>query len=74
MVNKRRSHKFYEALKHEASDEGKAEINVLSIPFDYMQHLLPSQSSDQISPLIPCYVICPRNEHSEILRVALWHP
>lgn len=39
MVHKRRSRKFYEALKHEASDDGKAEENVLSIAFDYMQNL-----------------------------------
>lgn len=39
LVHKRKSRKFYSALKHEASDDGKKEDNVLSLAFDFMQNI-----------------------------------
>lgn len=36
-VHKRKSKKFYSALKHESSDAAKDESHVLSLAFDYMK-------------------------------------
>jgi hypothetical protein len=37
VVHKRKSKKFYDALRHEQSDEAKTETHVLSLCFDYMK-------------------------------------
>jgi len=37
LVHKRKGKKFYAALKHEQSDDGKKESNVLALSFDFMK-------------------------------------
>lgn len=39
LIHKRRSRKFYSALKYESSEDGKKEDNVLSLAFDFMQNI-----------------------------------
>ena len=48
-VHKRRSEKFYNALKHETSEDGSREGHVLSLAFDYMKTIsLPKVPVQQL--------------------------
>lgn len=76
LVHKRKSKKFYAALKHESSDEAVMETNVLSLAFDFMQNVhipkIPVQEMFYLRQLT-ISVFCITDIKGKISQIYVYH-
>ena len=76
LVHKRKSKKFYSALKYEASEDGKRKQDVLSISFDFMQNIsLPKVPVVELFYLrqLTVNVFCITNIKNKTSSIYLYH-